>query len=110
MNLELDKKQLALFREASKEMAAAQAVYLEAEAAVFGKVAKAIGYDAAEQADDVVRENLWKIDRAGKALLFDDADDWNLAFQEVALAQFIEWAEEDLNAAREKLSASRTGQ
>ena len=105
MKLELTKDELVAIREASKEMAAAQAMYLKAEATVFTKVAKAIGYAKPADAFDAVRENLWKLERAGSALLFDNAKDWNIAFVEAAHVQLIEWAQEDIDAAQKKLNS-----
>ena len=107
--LKLTGKQNRLIRRISKRMAEQQAAYLKTEHECLTKFAVSLGYASPEDARQLLIERLQQAEAAGQMVLFDEPD-WAQALTRIALKQLQDWANEEIEAALDKLRASRAGQ
>ena len=107
--LKLTGKQNRLISRISKRMAEQHAAYLKTEHECLTEFAEALGYASPDDARQLLIERLQQDEAAGQMVLFDESD-WSQALTRIALKQLQDWANEEIEAALEKVSASRTCQ
>ncbi len=108
-HLKLTGKQSRDIKRISKRLAEQQAAYLKTEHECLTEFAEVLGYASPDDARQLVRERLQQDEAAGQIVLFVESD-WSKALTRIALKQLQEWANEEIDSALEKLSASRTCQ
>jgi hypothetical protein len=105
MNTQLNPYQEEVINKISQRLANAQAAYLKEEGICLKHFARLIGYGSPLLGSEAVRDGLAEDERAGQAVLFDDAKDWNRALTRHALVQLRDWAIEDTKAELERLDS-----